>query len=62
MNRDAESLIHIINDAIEIGMINKNGLSEKRKYEGTKMLKNLIHKLEKGKCDLDSIEQEDEEN
>ena len=62
MNKETELLIHIINDAIEIGTINENGLTEERRNEGTKKLKKLIHDLEKDKYNLNNIDQEDEED
>lgn len=62
MNKETELLIHIINDAIEIGTINENGLTEERRNEGTKKLKKLIHDLEKDKYILNNMDQEDEED
>ena len=62
MNKETELLIHIINDAIEIGTINENGLTEERRNEGTKKLKKLIHDLEKDKYILNNMNQEDEED
>lgn len=62
MNKETELLIHIINDAIEIGTINENGLTEERRTEGTKKLKKLIHDLEKDKYILNNMDQEDEED
>ena len=62
MNKETELLIHIINDAIEIGTINENGLREERRNDGTKKLKKLIHDLEKDKYILNNMDQEDEED